>query len=133
MVEKVTNEIRKMIIKTAIDSHHHLFSINTEEVNFKRSARSVIKGFLQKLSMARFGEINLQTTHAKAHFKILDLGDISLEFDREIRHKDEILNLSRKYSISRFKFIICIDEFQNIVNDADHSFRKVMRSTAEKT
>lgn len=131
LVEKVTNEIR-------LDHKTHriviidLFSINTEEEFLEMYARSVIK--------ASSGKLSEWLDLAKSTFKRLmpklilntDLGDISLEFDRAeiIRHKDEILNLPESIASEKgFKFIICIDEFQNIVNyDADHSFEKAMRS-----
>ncbi len=109
-----------------------LFSVNTEEEFLELYARSIIKASTPKA--------NEWLDLAKNSFKKLlpklvlntDLGDISIEFDKtEIKkHKDEILNLAETISIKKnCRFIVCVDEFQNIVNyDKEQKLEKSMRS-----
>jgi uncharacterized protein len=131
LVEKAAKEIctkNKNIRVAFID----LFSISTEEAFLELYARTLIK------ASSNVASEWLNT--AKSAFKKLmpkivlntDMGDISFEIDKtEIKkHKDEILNLAETISKEKgIQFIVCIDEFQNIVTyDKDHSFEKAMRS-----
>jgi hypothetical protein len=131
LVEKVTKDLvsKDKSLKVAFID---LFSVTTEEEFLELFARTIIKASSSKAADW------LET--AKATFKKLvpkivlntDLGDITLQIDREEikKHKDEILNLPEVIAKSKgVQFIVCIDEFQNIVNyDKDHSFEKAMRS-----
>jgi uncharacterized protein len=131
LVEKVAKDIStkdKKIKLVFID----LFSISSEEAFLELYARSIIKASSSK------AEDWIQTT--KAAFKKLipkiilntDLGDISLEIDKQEikKHRDEILNLAEVIGVQKgVQFIVCVDEFQNIVHyDKDQSFEKAMRS-----
>lgn len=59
-------------------------------------------------------------------------GEFSLEFDQDeiIKHKDEIINLPETLAKQKkLKFVICIDEFQNIINfDTNGQLEKALRS-----
>ncbi len=131
LVERATKDIvakHPEIKVISID----LFSVNSEEEFLSLFARSVIKASASKAS--EWLDI-AKDTFKKLVPKIVlntDLGDISLEFDRsEIKkHKEEILNLPETIASSKgIKFIVCIDEFQNIVHYQDSDLiEKAMRS-----
>ncbi len=132
LVEKVIDEINlnKPAYRTIIID---LFSVGTEEEFLEIFAREVIKASSSKLE----NWIKAGTLFFKQLIPKVSVGnnpdiDFNLSFDWEElkKHKNEILNLpeiiSRKKKI---KFIICLDEFQNLATFSDYNiFEKQMRA-----
>lgn len=132
LVEKVINDINKKDKKTKtviID----LFSVGSEEQFLELFAREVIKA-----SSTRWQE---WMSSGKDFFKKLipklSLGidpstDFSLSFDwHELKkNSDEILNLPETIAKKKgVKYIICLDEFQNLSSFHDYSnFEKKLRA-----
>ena len=110
-----------------------LFSVGTEEEFLELFAREVIKAASTKweewMSSGKdfFGKLI-----PKLSIGIDPDTDFSLSFDRvELRkNSDEVLNLPELIAEkNRIKFIICLDEFQNLASFKDYlSFEKKMRA-----
>jgi len=136
LVEKVIHDINKekKAIKTVVID---LFSVGSEEEFLETYAREVIKA-----SSSRWQE---WMGSGKEFFKRLvpklSIGidpntDFKLSFDwKELKkHSDEVLNLPETIGQKRnIKFIICLDEFQNLSSFADYEvFEKKMRAAWQR-
>lgn len=132
LVEKVIRDIddsTKGTKTVTID----LFTVSGEEEFLEMFAREVIKA-----SSSRFEEwISIARNFFKQLIPKLNLGldlqkDFSLSFDWEElkKHGEEILNLPETIAQKKsIRFIICLDEFQNLASFEDFSvFEKKMRS-----
>ncbi|MBL0329358.1 MAG: ATP-binding protein [Bacteroidetes bacterium] len=135
LVEKVIVDIRKKEknVKTIIID---LFSVSTEEEFLELYAREVIKASSNKWQE--------WMGTGKEFFKKLipkfnvgfDEADFSLSFDvKELKkHSHEILDLPELIAKKKgIKFIICLDEFQNLSNFSDYQdFEKKMRASWQR-
>lgn len=135
LVEKVIHDIKKKEknVKTIIID---LFSVSSEEEFLELFAREVIKA-----SSNKWQEWMLT---GKEFFKKLipkfnvgfDEADFSLSFDlKELKkHSNEILDLPELIAKKKgIKFIICLDEFQNLSNFAGYlDFEKKMRASWQR-
>ena len=132
LVEKVITDINKRDKKTKtviID----LFSVNGEEEFLEQFAREVIKASSSKwqewMSSGREFFKNLMP---KLSLGIDPITDFSLSFDwLELKkNTDEVLNLPETIAKKRgIKFIICLDEFQNLSSFKDYLvFEKKLRA-----
>jgi len=131
LVEQVTKEITiksKDYIVVKID----LFSVYSEE--------DFLQLYLRKVISAASSSLDDFTESVKLFFKRMvpkltfstDFGNVEVEFDKKqlTKHRDEILNLPETIANQKGKkFIICIDEFQNVADfDEKYRFEKMMRS-----
>ncbi|MCW3070197.1 MAG: ATPase [Bacteroidetes bacterium] len=131
LVEKVIREIGKKEKKTKtviID----LFSVSSEEEFLELFAREVLKA-----SSTRWQEwINTGKEFFKKLVPKFSMGfeetDFSLSFDwKELKkHSQEVLDLPESIAKKKgIRFIICLDEFQNISNFSSYTdFEKKMRA-----
>jgi len=132
LVEKVIADINKKekLTKTIIID---LFSVGSEEEFLEKFAREVIKASSSKWQewMASGKEFFKKLT-PKLSFGIDPISDFSLSFDlQELKkNNDEILNLPEIIAQKKgIKFIICLDEFQNLSSFKDYIvFEKKMRA-----
>ncbi len=119
LVEKVLNDInqKEKNIKTiSID----LFAISGEEEFLEVFAREIIKASSTKWEdWVKSGKELFKHLIPKINMGIDPTNDFSINFNWEElkKHKDEILNLSESIAKKKnIKFIISLDEFQNIAN-----------------
>jgi uncharacterized protein len=136
LVEKVIIDInnKESNFKTVIID---LFSVSSEEEFIETFAREVIKA-----SSSKFQDwINNSKEFFKNIIPQISIGldpntDFSLSFNwSEIKkHSNEILNLPELVAKKKnVKFIICLDEFQNLSNFTDYnSFEKKLRSVWQR-
>lgn len=117
LVEKVISDINKKNKKTKtliID----LFSVSSEEEFLELFAREVIKASSSKWEeWMSSGKDFFKKIIPKLSLGIDPVNDFSLSFDwQELKkNSDEILNLPEVIAQKKgIKFIICLDEFQNI-------------------
>ncbi len=119
LVEKVMKEINEheKEIKTVIID---LFTIGSEEEFYEVFAREVIKASSSKWQdWLQSGKDFFKQLVPKLSIGIDPVNDFSLSFDwNELKkHRDEILNLPESIALkNNTRFIICIDEFQNLSN-----------------
>jgi len=132
LVEKVISDINKENpeIKTVIID---LFSVSTEEEFLETFAREVIKASSSKWEeWVSSGKNFFKRLIPKFGIGLDPNTDFSLSFDWEDlkRNSDEILNLPETIAQKNgVKFIICLDEFQNLSSFHDFpSFEKKLRS-----
>ncbi|HLP12888.1 MAG TPA: hypothetical protein VK177_13215 [Flavobacteriales bacterium] len=132
LVEKVMHDINKKDKKTKtviLD----LFSTGTEEEFLQAFAREVIKASSSKWQdwMAASREF-FHSLIPVVSFGIDPVTDFSLHFDvKQLKkHTDEVLNLPEAIAKKKgIKFIICLDEFQNICSFDDYIiFERKLRS-----
>jgi hypothetical protein len=125
LVEKVIKEINKKDKKTKtviID----LFSVSSEEEFLEQFAREVIKASSSKWQeWMSSGKDFFKKLIPKLSLGIDPTTDFSLSFDwHELKkNSDEVLNLPETIAKKRgIKFIICLDEFQNLSSFNDYLF-----------
>jgi hypothetical protein len=136
LVEKVITDINKKEKKTKtviID----LFSVGSTEEFLERYAREVIKASSTKWQeWLQSGKEFFKQLVPTLSVGIDPHSDFSLSFDwKELRkHGDEILNLPEKIAESKgLKFIICIDEFQNLATYPEYeTFDKKLRASWQR-
>lgn len=131
LVEKVTNDINKKEKKVKVVMID-LFSASSEEEFLEMFAREVLK--------ASSGKWQEWINTGKEFFKKLipkfsmsfEETDFSLSFDwKELKkHSNEVLDLPESIAKKKgIRFIICLDEFQNLANFNDYiEFEKKMRA-----
>lgn len=132
LVEKVITDINKKDKKTKtviID----LFSVSSEEEFLEHFAREVIKASSSKWQeWMSSGKDFFKKLIPKLSLGIDPTTDFSLSFDwSELkRNSDEILNLPETIAKKKgIKFIICLDEFQNLSSFNDYLiFEKKIRA-----
>ncbi len=132
LVEKVVAMINKDEKKTKtviID----LFSVSSEEEFLELFAREVIKASSSKWQeWLNSGKVFFKNLIPKLSVGIDPNSDFSLTFDwKELKkHSDEIMNLPEIIAKSKkIRFIICLDEFQNLANFNDYiAFEKKLRA-----
>lgn len=133
LVEKVASEINrkhKQKVKTVLLD---LFTVHSEQEFLELYAKEVIKA-----SHTKFEEILKITSELFKHIipkfnvSLESKTDFSLSFDvKDLKkYSDEILNLPEKLGKKKnIKFIICIDEFQNLTSFHDYEhFEKKLRA-----
>lgn len=125
LVEKVIIDINKKDKKTKtviID----LFSVSSEEEFLEQFAREVIKASSSKWQeWMSSGKEFFKKLIPKLSLGIDPTTDFSLSFDwHELKkNSDEVLNLPETIAKKRgIKFIICLDEFQNLSSFDDYLF-----------
>ena len=125
LVEKVIIDINKKDKKTKtviID----LFSVSSEEEFLEQFAREVIKASSSKWQdWMSSGKEFFKKLIPKLSLGIDPTTDFSLSFDwHELKkNSDEVLNLPETIAKKRgIKFIICLDEFQNLSSINDYLF-----------
>lgn len=125
LVEKVITDINKKDKKTKtviID----LFSVSSEEEFLEQFAREVIKASSSKWQeWMSSGKEFFKKLIPKLSLGIDPTTDFSLSFDwHELKkNSDEVLNLPETIAKKRgIKFIICLDEFQNLSSFNDYLF-----------
>lgn len=125
LVEKVITDINKKDKKTKtviID----LFSVSSEEDFLEQFAREVIKASSSKWQeWMSSGKEFFKKLIPKLSIGIDPSTDFSLSFDwHELKkNSDEVLNLPETIAKKRgIKFIICLDEFQNLSSFNDYLF-----------
>jgi hypothetical protein len=132
LVEKVVADINKKNKKTKtviID----LFSVSNEEEFLEQYAREIIKASSNKWQeWLLSGKLFFKKLIPKLNVGVDPANDFSVSFDwRELKkNSDEILNLPEKIAQkNEFKFVICLDEFQNLSSFNDyHNFEKKLRA-----
>jgi hypothetical protein len=132
LVEKVIIDINKKDKKTKtviID----LFSVSSEEEFLEQFAREVIKASSSKWQeWMSSGKEFFKKLIPKLSLGIDPTTDFSLSFDwHELKkNSDEVLNLPETIAKKRgIKFIICLDEFQNLSSFNDYLvFEKKLRA-----
>ena len=132
LVEKVIIDINKKDKKTKtviID----LFSVSSEEEFLEQFAREVIKASSSKWQeWMSSGKEFFKKLIPKLSIGIDPSTDFSLSFDwHELKkNSDEVLNLPETIAKKRgIKFIICLDEFQNLSSFNDYLvFEKKLRA-----
>ncbi len=132
LVEKVIAGIRKKDKKNKtviID----LFSVSNEEEFLEKFAQEIIKASADRWQeWMNSGKEFFKQLIPKFSIGIDPNSDFSLSFDwHELKKKsDEVLNLPETIARKKgFKFIICLDEFQNLANFNHYlTFEKKMRS-----
>ena len=132
LVEKVVFDINKnnKQVKTIVID---LFSVSSEEEFLQLYAREVIKASSTKWQeWMSIGKEFFKKLVPKLSVGLDPDSDFSLSFDwKELKkHKDEILNLPEVIAKKRkLKFIICLDEFQNLSYFNDYeNFEKQLRA-----
>jgi len=132
LVEKVIADInkKKSKNKTVIID---LFSISSEEEFLEVFAREVIKASSSKWEeWMHSGKNFFKKLIPKISLGIDPNADFNVSFDwNELRkNSDEIMNLPETIAIKKgIKFIICLDEFQNLVHFNDYiNFEKKLRA-----
>ncbi|MBN2746835.1 MAG: ATP-binding protein [Bacteroidales bacterium] len=136
LVEKALQEIslkNKKVKVVKID----LFSVNDEQSFLELFAKEVIKSASTKWQeWMEYAKNIFKVLIPKISFGIDPQNDFSLSFDIADlkKNKQEILNLPEILGETNgFKFIIAIDEFQNIAGYPDfESLEKLMRSVWQK-
>jgi hypothetical protein len=132
LVEKVVADIKKKKSKNKtiiID----LFSISNEEEFLEVFAREVIKASSTKWEeWLHSGKDFFKKLIPKISLGIDPSTDFSLSFDWDElkKNSDEVMNLPETIAIKKgIKFIICLDEFQNLANFSDYlNFEKKLRA-----
>lgn len=110
-----------------------MFSIRTEEAFYEKLSKEVIKASSSKWEeWVRSAKDFFKHLVPKITFGIDPLNDFSIGFEyQELKkHQEEVLNLPEVIAQKeQIRFIICIDEFQNIreFKESD-SFEKSLRS-----
>lgn len=132
LVEKVIADINKKN-KTTKTVCIDLFAVDSEEEFLETFAREIIKASSSKWEdWLSTGREFFQKLIPKLSVGVDPNSDFSLSFDwKELKkNSDEVLNLPETIANSKkIKFIICLDEFQNLASFKDNlSFEKKMRA-----
>jgi len=132
LVEKVVHKINKneKNTKTIIID---LFSVSGEEEFLEVFAKEIIKKSSSKWEeWIKSGKEFFKNIIPKISIGIDPSSDFSISFNTEElkKHKSEILNLPETIAKKKnIKFIICLDEFQNLANFSNYDLlEKKMRS-----
>jgi hypothetical protein len=136
LVEKVIRDINKKNKKTKtviID----LFSVSTEEQFLESFAREVIKASSNKWQeWMGSGKTFFKKLIPKLSIGVEPYTDFSVSFDWKDLKKngDEVINLPETIAKKKkLKFIICLDEFQNLSNFPDfQNFEKKLRAVWQR-
>lgn len=136
LVEKVVSEIKKedKIIKTVVID---LFAVSSEEEFLELFAKEVIKASSSQWEdWISSGKNFFKQLIPKISVGIDPTSDFSLSFDwNELsKYKQEILNLPEEIAKKKdVKFVICLDEFQNLASYADYEdLEKKMRAVWQR-
>ncbi len=132
LVEKVITDINKRD-KTTKTVCIDLFAVDSEEEFLEIFARETIKASSSKWEdWLSTGREFFQKLIPKLSVGVDPNSDFSLSFDwKELKkNSDEVLNLPETIANSKkLKFIICLDEFQNLASFNDYlSFEKKLRA-----
>lgn len=132
LVEKVITDINKRD-KTTKTVCIDLFAVDSEEEFLETFARETIKASSSKWEdWLSTGREFFQKLIPKLSVGVDPNSDFSLSFDwKELKkNSDEVLNLPETIANSKkLKFIICLDEFQNLASFNDYlSFEKKLRA-----
>lgn len=135
LVEKTLQEIKKTtdIKVVSID----MFSVNSENEFYEVFAKECVKSSSNILEdWLKSGKEFFKNIIPKLSFGIDPVSDFSISFDWDDAKKNalEILNLPEVIAEKKgVKFIVAIDEFQNIMNfEQAESFEKKLRSVWQK-
>lgn len=136
LVEKVVSEIKaknKDIKIVVMD----LFAAGCEEEFLEIFAREVIKASSSKWQeWAKIGKDLFKTLLPKISIGIDPVNDFNISFDwHELKkYSDEVLNLPETIANKKgSKFVICLDEFQNIASFNDYDIlEKKMRAVWQR-
>lgn len=136
LVEKVISDINKKNkdVKTTIID---LFAVSNEEEFLEIFAKNVIKASSTKWQeWLSSGKDFFKKLIPKLSIGIDPTTDFSISFDwKELKkNSDEILNLPETISKQKnIKFIICLDEFQNLSSFPDYpNFEKKLRANWQR-
>lgn len=136
LVERVVREINAegANIRTVVID---LFSVNSKEEFLELYAREVIKASSNKFEeWVQTSKGFLKHLVPRISVGVDPLNDFSIAFDwQELKkHEDEILNLPEAMATKKnVRFIICLDEFQNIANFTGYeAFEKKMRAVWQR-
>ena len=113
------------------------YSVRTEEQFYQLLATEVLKASSSRFETIMENARNfLGKLVPRLSFSPGNQQDLSLSLDwKEVKkHPDDILNMAEKIAAkNNWKFIICIDEFQNITSfDNPLAFQKKLRSSWQK-
>lgn len=136
LVEKVLIDIDKKANRSCtvlID----MFSTSTEEEFLELFAREVIKASSSKWEdWVNAGKTFFKFLNPRMHVGVNPAIDFTIQFDwDELRkHKDEVLNLPEQIAERKtLRFIICLDEFQNLAQFAEYeNLEKKMRAAWQR-
>lgn len=136
LVEKVSSDIQKTHKNHKIVLID-LFSVGSEEEFLESFAREVIKSSSTKWEdWIKSGKDFFKSLTPKLSVGIDPQNDFNVSFDwNELqKNSDEILNLPEKIAEKKnIKFIICLDEFQNLANFGDPLlFEKKLRANWQR-
>ncbi|MBO9700414.1 MAG: ATP-binding protein [Sporocytophaga sp.] len=137
LVEKVVSEIRKDYPKEYRAVVIDLFTLGSQEEFLETYAREVIKASSGKWQeWISYGKELFKKLIPKITMGLDPENDFSLSFDwKDLRkHGEEILNLPETIGQKKgIKWIICLDEFQNISGYNDYeNFEKKLRAVWQR-
>lgn len=137
LVEKVVSEIRKDYPKEYRAVVIDLFTLGSQEEFLEIYAREVIKASSGKWQeWISYGKELFKKLIPKITMGLDPENDFSLSFDwKDLRkHSEEILNLPETIGQKKgIKWIICLDEFQNISGYNDYeNFEKKLRAVWQR-
>ncbi|WP_211236705.1 AAA family ATPase [Sporocytophaga myxococcoides] len=137
LVEKVVSEIRKDYPKEYRAVVIDLFTLGSQEEFLETYAREVIKASSGKWQeWIGYGKELFKKLIPKITMGLDPENDFSLSFDwKDLRkHSEEILNLPETIGQKKgIKWIICLDEFQNISGYNDYeNFEKKLRAVWQR-
>lgn len=136
LVRKAANEV----IQSSQDIHFcfiDTFNVRTEEQFYQALATGVLKASASKIELLlENARIFLGRFLPRLSFNPDNNNEVSLTLDwKEVKKQpDDILNMAEKIAIEKkWKFIICIDEFQNLSTfENPLAFQKKLRSNWQK-
>lgn len=136
LVEKAAEEARKSD-KNLRFCFIDAFNVRTEEQFYQLLATEVLKSSATKLEMLLE---NAKTFMGKflpqLSFSPDNQGEVSLSLDwKEVKKQPgDILNMVEKIAVAKaWKFVVCIDEFQNIATFQNPvAFQKILRANWQK-
>ncbi|MCW0482673.1 AAA family ATPase [Gaoshiqia sediminis] len=113
------------------------FSVRTEEEFYQLLATEVLRASASKVEVVLenagkfLGRFLPKISFSPDNQQSLSL---SLDWKEVVRHPDDILNMAEKIAVEKgWKFVFCIDEFQNIAMFNDPlAFQKKLRSSWQK-
>lgn len=137
LVEKVVSEIRKDYPKEYRAVVIDLFTLGSQEEFLEIYAREVIKASSGKWQeWISYGKELFKKLIPKITMGLDPENDFSLSFDwKDLRkHSEEVLNLPETIGQKKgIKWIICLDEFQNISGYNDYeNFEKKLRAVWQR-
>jgi AAA+ ATPase superfamily predicted ATPase len=132
LVEKVTADIQAHTPGFKV-VHLDLYSVNSEAAFLEAFAREVIKASsTQWQEWVQTAKEVFQNISPRLSFGVDPFNDFSLSFDwkEAAKNTDELLKLPEKIALNKkVRFIICIDEFQNLATWSDSlEFQKKLRA-----